>query len=179
MVFTCSITSTLDIFPNTHTHTCAIGPLIPQTSTPVIDTLTTCARIGAKNMCVFAAGDDRLSCPPSPTVWLQQTCVQACGSVSVFFWGDLIMSNERSRVSAVKWPASTVHWAVSHCSTLPRAFYSHARTRMSTHVPARADILAFRLVLRQHITHTSTRPLPSPLSAGVDGAEAAPIGSAG
>lgn len=102
---------------HTHTHTCAKGPVIPQTSTPVIDTVTTCAHIGAKNTCVsvFAAGPDRLSCPPPPTVWLRQTCVQASGSVSVFFfcffffWGDLIMSSERSRVSAVKWPASTVH----------------------------------------------------------------------
>lgn len=83
MVFTCSITSTLDIFPNT--HTCAIGPVIPQTSTPAIDTVTTCAHVGAKNtralVCLLLAA---AACPPPPTARLRQTCVQASGSVSVF-----------------------------------------------------------------------------------------------
>lgn len=35
----------------THTHTHATSPVIPQTSTPVIDSFATCANTGAKNMC--------------------------------------------------------------------------------------------------------------------------------
>lgn len=173
MVFTCSITSTLDIFPNTppplkHTRLQKVQ-LFPRQAhlwsilSPPVLTLE-------PKMCVFvcvwviATGRDCLSCPPPPTVWLWQTCVWASGSVSVFFWGDLIMSSERSRVSAMKWSASMVHWAISHCSHCPGpTTLTHPPTSMSTYVPARPDILAFRLVLRQHIAHTSYIPPPSDL----------------
>lgn len=122
MVFTCSITSTLDIFP-TQTHTCVIGPVIPKTSTPVIGAVATCAHITAKNICEFVWVCLLLAmstCPvfPLPLCNSNRNVFRLMG-VYMFFWGDLIMSSEHSWVSAMKWPASTVHWIILHCSPCP------------------------------------------------------------
>ena len=99
---------------HTHTHTRNNPCYSPDKHTCDRYFRHLCSYWSQKCVSVFAAGHDRLSCPPPPTVRLRPTCVRAGGSLSVFFflfffWGDLIMSRERSRVSAVKWPASTVH----------------------------------------------------------------------
>lgn len=106
-----------------------------------------------------AAGHDRLSCPPSPTACLRQTCVQASGSVSVF--SGVISSCPVNAPESQPWNGLLPRFTDQSHIAPPAEGLPHACTYMSTHVPARPDILALRLLPRQQIPHTSTEDLYS------------------